>query len=106
MSENRLSELLTVQKWAVATATDGQTSKTWADQRPVWVEFKDSRGTEFIAAAQVNNKITHVVSMRFYAGLTAAGFRFKKGTRIFNLASVVNPREACEEMLVSCIEAV
>lgn len=59
-----------------------------------------------MAAHQLNNKITHVVSMRCYFGLTAKEFRFKKGARVLNLASVVNPREANEEMLVTCIEAV
>ena len=106
LSENRLSEIVTVEKLTVTTATDGQTSKAWAPQRAVWVEFKDARGKEFMAAHQLNNKITHVVSMRCYSGLTAKEFRFKKGSRVWNLASVVNPREADEEMLVTCIEAV
>lgn len=62
----------------------------------VWAEFKSQETREFYRARQVNNEVTHVLTIRFFAGLTPS-HRFVFDGRNFNILSAINVNEFGEE---------
>jgi len=97
---------------APGTATadsDGSYTQTYAALTPAgaWarIESATTRNLERITAGTVLSTATHLVSMRYHAGVTTQT-RITYGSRQFNVAAVANPDERNIETIAVCIEVV
>lgn len=79
----------------IQSATDtpneqGGHAQTWTTAQARWAKIEPLNGRELFNAQQVKADVTHKICIRYYEGLTPH-YRFKFGTRYFNIASVINP---------------
>jgi len=93
----------------VTTDSDGGRTKTWQPLTPsqVWCSIAPAtaRQLERVAAGTVTSTATHVVSMRFHAGVTTKT-RVTFGDRQFQVVGVMSPDELQIETIALCKEIV
>ena len=70
----------------------GQPLTGWDDVVTVWASVEPISGRELLTAQQTLGEITHRIRTRFTAATTANRILF--GSRVFDIQSVINPREA------------
>lgn len=84
----------------------GEIPITWsAYASSVPVEITPQGGREFVQAAQVQAEMTHLLRIRYLAGVTSA-MRVMFGTRKLYILAVTNVDERNRETLLSCKEDV
>lgn len=102
----KLDKRIIIQSNTVATGAGGAMTDAWTDDATVWCQFMTATAREFMAAQQVNSDVTHVLKLRWRAGVTAS-HRLKFGTRILNIEGPpINVGEQGVEMLITAIEEV
>lgn len=99
----KLDKRITLQSSSKTKSATGKITITWSDMGAVWCQFVDSRGREFMAARQVNSKITHVLKVRYRSDVTSE-WRAKFGSAILNFNAVVNPGQQNVELLIEAIQ--
>jgi SPP1 family predicted phage head-tail adaptor len=90
------------------TDAAGEPIKTWTPfLQGIMVAIEPLFGRELLAAQQKYNTVSHKITMRYVAGVTAK-MRVKFGTRYFNILSIYTEEEdgrvshlLCEEGLVN-----
>lgn len=77
------------------------------DPPSVYAEIKPAtvRDLERVAAGTVLSTASHVVTIRYHAGVTTET-RVKFGTRYFSVVGVMNPEERNIELQLMCVELV
>ena len=105
MRAGRLRKRAMIQK-PVAAAADALNEKTftWTDEEKIWVGILPQSGREFYRAQQVNTQITHLVSARYRTGLDATKRLVLEGSRVLDIAGVVNVDERGRELILTCVE--
>ena len=82
------------------------TSARWRiDDATVWAAIEPLKGSERLRAEQLENPVTHRVSIRHRAGVTPK-MRIKFGTRILNIRAVIDPEERNRSLELLCEEGV
>lgn len=82
----------------------GQKQEGWEQIGSMrWASIEPIGGRELLAASQVQGEITHRIRCRFFDGLTAA-HRIVFKARVFDIQSVINPRERGVELEILCKE--
>jgi len=76
---------------------------TWMTAVKRWCSIEPMKSDEIVVSQQQENHVTHRIKHRFYKSLTTE-MRYKKGSRIFNIGSIINTEEQNREQIVSCIE--
>lgn len=99
----KLRTLITLQKPTKAKTAAGKRSITWANVADVWCEFVESRGREFMAAKQVNLRMTHLLRIYHRTDVTSE-WRATSGSEVFNFDAVTNPGRGNVELLIEAIE--
>lgn len=84
-------------------AADGGVVRTWFTVATRWGSVAPINADETTNAEQIQRTRTHDVRMRYYSGLTA-GQRLKVGSRVFNIAQILNPDERNIETQILCKE--
>jgi SPP1 family predicted phage head-tail adaptor len=79
----------------------GQDLENWSMIACRWASIEPASGSHFTATEQIRNDMTHVIAMRYFAGLTPRN-RLLYCSRIFNILSVINEWEmdVCHTLLV------
>lgn len=85
--------------------TSGQQLISWTDVATVWANIKPSSGRELIAAGAINAEVTHTIVIRYRPGITAA-MRALYGSRIFDIAAVIEPETAHVSLELLCNEGI
>lgn len=85
------------------TQTKGKVSLTASDVATVWASIKPLSHDEKVKHQQVQDKTTHEVRLRYFAGLDGS-YRFLHNSRIFNIASIIDVNEQHREHLCLCVE--
>lgn len=67
----RYRQRVQIQAPTETRGTSGKVTRSWSTLATVWAQVEPLRGVELFEAQKVNARITHVVRMRPYAGLTA-----------------------------------
>ncbi len=89
----RLRDRVTLQV-AVQTADDaGGFTRAWQDVAELWAEIAPLSGHERLDALQLTGFVTHNLTLRYRADVTADK-RFVAGARVFNIRSVVDEGNA------------
>lgn len=66
----------------------------WGTPSTYWVGVRQLGGREIERAAMLYAEATHLVTMRYVAGVTPVKMRGKVGSRVFNFGAVNNVDEA------------
>ena len=98
-----LNRRITLQARGSTRGSYGQQSNTWTDWATCWARIEPSDGREMVAAQAVNAETSHLVTIRYRAGVTAA-MRVVFGARIFNVLSVIEPEMARVSLVLACSE--
>ena len=98
---------ITVQSLSTVNQYGGPV-ETWSDVGTVWAEITPVRASErFIPAAdQEQAAATHVVRMRYLAGLSPVNHRIVWGSKTLDIETVEDPTGRSAEMRVTCREIV
>ena len=103
--ENKFRHRLTLQSKTVTRNAYGEEVITWTNEKTVWGSIEPLSGREYFQAQQVQSKVTHKVSIRYYTGLRT-DWRILFGSRIFDIVSALNIEERNREMVLYCTEFV
>lgn len=103
MNIGSLRHRIILQDLVIIPNTLGEGEETWVDRGTIWAEIRPLRGNEFWMAQQVNSKITHKITTRYYQNIDSVN-RLKFGDRLFEIISVINPDERCSELNFLCEE--
>ena len=87
-----LNKRITLQSPKTGRDAFGQPLTGWDDVATVWASVEPISGRELLAAQQMQGEVTHRVRLRYRAGITTAQ-RILFGARVFDIQSVINPRE-------------
>ena len=91
------------------TDGDGSYTRAFTALTPptVWASIAPAttRDVERVAAGTVVATASHLVTMRYHAGVTTQT-RITFGTRVFAVTGVVNPEERNSETIALCVEVV
>ena len=85
--------------------TPGAGDITWQDYATVWMAIEPLRGTEFVAAQQMNAEVTGKGVMRYIPGVTP-DMRILDGARIFEILAIVDVEERHRELQLMLKERV
>lgn len=83
----------------------GQRTSEWKTLKTVWASIEPATGKQLFVAQQIQAEISHVVTIRYYSGLTQ-NERVLFGTRIFDINFVRNVDERNVYQELFCKEAV
>lgn len=76
----------------------------WSDIATVWARVEALKGEEYFAAAQMQNSVSHRVTMRYRADLTPTHRLVFEG-RILDIEAVL-PDERKSRLVIMCTEQV
>lgn len=65
---------------------------TWTDVAEIWAAIRPVSGGEVVEADALQGRISHVIDVRFRAGITPR-HRFRLGARIFDIRAVIDADE-------------
>lgn len=91
---------------AVNRAPDGGggATQSWLPVAELWAAIAPSSGDERLAAEQHAGRITHVIHIRYRAGVIPA-MRFRQGARRFDILAVIDVDERRHRLRCLCREA-
>lgn len=106
ITATRLRQRLTLQQEVKTADGAGGYARSWQDIADLWAEisplnYRAGIGSEKLAAGQIQSEISHKVTLRYRAGISAS-MRLVFENRAFNIRSVRNINEGNEilELLV------
>ena len=104
---SRLRQRIKFQSESTVTDSGGGSTLSWVDGLTVWAEIKpmSSRGGERLVAGQMENRLMHLVTVRYINGITPK-MRILYGSRIFNIRSVTDVEERGEILEIVAEEGV
>jgi SPP1 family predicted phage head-tail adaptor len=105
MEAGRLDKRVTIQSQASTRNSIGEPVQTWSDVATIWASVEPVQGREFWAQQQVQSEVTTRVRIRYREGVTAS-MRVLYGSRVYDIRSVIDPKERHEEMQLMCSEGV
>ncbi len=101
----RLRHRVTLQNAADTADGGGGFTTTWSDVATVWAAIEPLKSRERLFAQQLETPVTHRVTIRYRAGVTAK-MRLKFGARVFNIRGVINAGERDRTLELLCEEGV
>lgn len=93
MQAGHLNRRITLQQRTAGQDATGQPVQTWTDVATVWAGIKAKTGRELDLAKSVQSEVSHTITIRYRTGISAA-MRAVLGTRIFNIAAVIDRYDA------------
>jgi SPP1 family predicted phage head-tail adaptor len=95
---------VTIQGFTSVSDGMGGWEQTWADLATVWARVEALKGEEYFAAAQMQNSVSHRVTMRYRADLTPTHRLVFEG-RTLDIEAVL-PDERKSRLVIMCTEQV
>lgn len=107
MKAGSLRQQITVQQLSSTTGDGGGgvASENWTDFATVYADVEPLTGRELFQAQQVNDELTHKITIRYIPGLSSK-MRVKYGSRIFQIESVLDVGERHREVQLMTRELV
>jgi len=81
----------------------GEVKRTYTTDTTVWASIEPLQGREFEYAQQISAETTLKITIRYNSNVTPK-YRLKFGTRIFEITSLINPKERNEYLVLMCKE--
>lgn len=70
---------------------------SWSDWATVWAAIVPNSGKEYFEAMQASSEVQGVIKIRYRTGVLPT-MRVKYGSRIFEIVSIVHPKELRQEL--------
>lgn len=103
VSPSALRHRVQVQARSSSQDTFGQEVQTWATVLAVFAAIEPSLGRSQLSGEAQTSTVTHVVTIRWRAGITAR-MRLLYGSRVFEIESVVDVEERHFWLELQCVE--
>jgi len=103
MNPGTLRHMVTIQKTTQTQNARGGTVDTWSTFATRRASINPVKGTEKNANSTVRGDTTHVVVLRYLAGVTTK-HRIQFGTRTFEILAALNPGERNRQLNLECRE--
>jgi SPP1 family predicted phage head-tail adaptor len=103
MRAGQLRQRVTIQQATTTTNARGARVPGWADVATVWADVRTPTGRERTANEATVATISHVVTLRYRADLTAA-HRIKWGDRVLSLLATPDPDNRRRTLVCQCQE--
>lgn len=100
----RYRERITIEGLSTEVAASGTPDGTWSDVCTVRADVETTAGKEGYEAGQNTARLTHLVTIRWRAGV-ASEMRVVWDARVFHIHAVVSDRKRTE-MLLQCEERI
>lgn len=102
----KTNKLVTIQSNTPTRDANGGEVESWGVFAKRWVSIEPLNGREFFTAQQTASEITHRVRLRYDQTVKSVNtkMRILFGSRVFDIESVINPRESNVELLLMCRE--
>lgn len=81
----------------------GGFTESWDTVATVWAALVPSGGVEAVESGRLAGRVTHDVTLRYRVGVTPA-MRFRQGTRLFHILSVIDDDERKTWLRCQCEE--
>lgn len=94
---------VTLQKKEITEDELKQQTENWTDIATVWAAIEPLSEREYFAAKQVNAEISVRITIRYRKDVTT-DMRMVFEGRIFEVLSVINPKESCVSLVLMCRE--
>lgn len=78
--------------------------ESWSTWKTVWASIEPTSGKRYFEAKQANADIDGIIRIRYLTGLQPF-MRIKYGSRIFQIKSIITPREYRSEIHIYYKEA-
>lgn len=105
INAGRLRHRVTIQSRVNVPDSFGQPIPTWTDVDTVWAAVEPLQGREFFTADNINSEVTTRIRIRWRSGLNTS-MRVSFDGRLYNIHSIITPREVHDEMQLMCTEGV
>jgi len=103
MKIGTLKHRVVLQRKTVIADELKQQTESWTDFAYVWAGIEPLTGREYFSARQENADITTRVTIRYLKDITS-DIRVLFGIRIFEVLSVINPKELNQSLVLMCRE--
>jgi SPP1 family predicted phage head-tail adaptor len=94
---------LTLESASRAPDGGGGALETWATVAEVWAEITPTTGTEAVDADALTGRVSHEIVFRYRSGV-APVMRLRSGTRLFEIAAVIDVDERRRWLRCLCME--
>lgn len=105
MDAGRLDKRIVIEAPTTGQNALGEPTRSWATLATVWAAVEPLQGREFWAQQQVQNEVSSRVRIRYRTGITT-DCRISYAGRILGIVSIIDPKEAHEELQLMCREGV
>ncbi len=102
-SIGRLRHRLTLEQAARTPDGGGGASETWSTVTSVWASITPTGGTEAVDADALTGRISHEIVCRHRPDIAPA-MRLRRGTRVFEIAAVIDVDERRRWLKCLCVE--
>ena len=99
----RLRHRLTLESASRQPDGSGGASESWTTVAEVWAEITPIGGTEAFDADALAGRVSHEIVFRYRAGI-APVMRLRSGTRLFEIAAVIDIGERRRWLKCLCVE--
>lgn len=104
IAAGKFRQVITIQQRADTADGMGGFTTTWGTYAAnVRAAMRPYTGKEYWAAGMKQTEASAVFSIRYQAGITQA-MRILFGSRVYDIASIINPDEANRELHIMAIE--
>ena len=83
----------------------GGSDATWITIATLWAKLRPHLGNEIVTGEAVTSQITHLVTIRYRSDIKPS-MRFRDGNRVFDILSLVDPKEAGTWLVCRCAEKI
>lgn len=99
----RLRHRLTLEAATRTPDGGGGASETWTTVAEVWAEISPTSGTEAVDSDALTGRVSHEIVFRYRSGVAPA-MRLRSGTRLFEIAAVIDVDERRRWLKCLCVE--
>ena len=104
MQSGKLREVITIQQKSETLTDSRQVEISWVTfASGVYAGIETVSGKEFYAESKYNAQISHVVRIRYSAGVKPE-MRVLWGSRVLNIAHIGEDRKHANMMVLNCME--
>lgn len=104
MQAGRLNRRVELQYMTVVQSNTGEETETWATVDTVWAAIEPMRGREYFEGYQTRSEVTTRITIRHRRNVTPEKWRVKYGSRVYEIISVIDPKEAHVSVELMCKE--
>jgi SPP1 family predicted phage head-tail adaptor len=104
MRAGSLNCRVAIEHQTLAPNSIGEDEITWTTFATVWAAIEPATGNTYYAAKQLESKTDGRIRIRYIEGLKST-MRIKYNDRIFNILSIIHPKEDRREIQIIYSEA-